>query len=141
MAADVHQDARRCRRFLGGCPVSIRAASTQLTSGDAPWSPEPGDLAETLRQAPAGYRSMDTTWTPHSRRWHAQLVRGPSVTGFSFDAVDADAYERLRPGYSAHAVAWRSRRSAGARGSRSTRRERRPLRGVRGRAQGDCIRG
>jgi SAM-dependent methyltransferase len=33
-------------------------------------------------------------------------VRGPSVTGFSFDAVDADAYERLRPGYSKDAVAW-----------------------------------
>jgi hypothetical protein len=27
-------------------------------------------------------------------------VRGPSVTGFSFDAVDPDDYERLRPGYS-----------------------------------------
>jgi SAM-dependent methyltransferase len=33
-------------------------------------------------------------------------VRGPSVTGFSFDAVDADDYERLRPGYSEDAVAW-----------------------------------
>jgi SAM-dependent methyltransferase len=33
-------------------------------------------------------------------------VRGPSVTGFSFDAVDADTYERLRPGYSRDAVAW-----------------------------------
>jgi hypothetical protein len=33
-------------------------------------------------------------------------VRGPSVTGFSFDAVDADAYESLRPGYSKDAVAW-----------------------------------
>jgi hypothetical protein len=33
-------------------------------------------------------------------------VRGPSVTGFSFDAVDADDYESLRPGYSGDAVAW-----------------------------------
>jgi SAM-dependent methyltransferase len=33
-------------------------------------------------------------------------VRGPSVTGFSFDAVDAADYERLRPGYSEDAVAW-----------------------------------
>jgi SAM-dependent methyltransferase len=49
---------------------------------------------------------MDTTWTPRRPRWHALAVRGPSVTGFSFDAVDANAYERLRPGYSKHAVAW-----------------------------------
>jgi SAM-dependent methyltransferase len=30
----------------------------------------------------------------------------PFVTGFSFDEVDADDYERLRPDYSAAAVAW-----------------------------------
>jgi SAM-dependent methyltransferase len=49
---------------------------------------------------------MDTTWTPHRPRWHAKVVRGPFVTGFSFDAVDANDYERLRPGYSEDAVAW-----------------------------------
>jgi len=63
-------------------------------------------MAATLRQAPAGYGSLDTTWTPRRPRWHPLVVRAPSVTGFSYSAVDADAYERLRPGYSAHAVAW-----------------------------------
>jgi hypothetical protein len=33
-------------------------------------------------------------------------VRGPSVTGFSFDAVNPDDYEGLRPGYPEDAVAW-----------------------------------
>jgi SAM-dependent methyltransferase len=49
---------------------------------------------------------MDATWTPRRGKWHALVVRGPSVTGFSFDAVDAGDYERLRPSYSEDAVAW-----------------------------------
>jgi hypothetical protein len=31
-------------------------------------------------------------------------VCGPSVTGFSFSALEADAYKRPGPGYSTHAV-------------------------------------
>jgi SAM-dependent methyltransferase len=34
------------------------------------------------------------------------LGSGPSVTGFDFDLVSADDYERFRPGYSPRAVHW-----------------------------------
>src|SRR5262245_256913 len=64
---------------------------------------------------------MDTTWTPRRPRWHALVVRGQAVTGFSVDAVDADAYERLWPGYSTHAVAWLIDCNAGPRRARGRR--------------------
>lgn len=36
----------------------------------------------------------------------SEKARGPSATGFDFDVVDVDAYQRYRPDYAPESVAW-----------------------------------